>query len=262
MGNVATLVAVEELPGDGVQIPMEALQRLRRLACTPGAIDLLMASIDNLDKFNGICGRLTGSCDKIDTLEKTIQAVEKLCQHLMCPGNTNYSQVTLDKQSNESQVNLDQIVKGMGGNFVDQFSVGPGKSIRLTHNARPGYTPEKIAIDLNLANNGNNYLDIVLQFRLVPIGTPTALGTEVGSLMRGNQFLNKDGTQIHVKFPEHRGCPINIGSLESLVLDVTHSGQSNNIDSTFVTVYYNNRAFYEMCKRSCGVAPGACGTGC
>ena len=149
------------------------------------------------------------------------------------------------------------------GRFKGEVSVDNGqlvvngKMIRLTHKSRPGYTPTKIAIDLNLAGGGNNYLDFTLQFYLFPGGVSTGLGLEVGSQMRGNQFLNKDGTQIHVPFPEYRNASIDIGSLETLALVIRNNGAANNLDSAFVTVYYNNKEFYALCKKRCGcVTPG------
>lgn len=156
-----------------------------------------------------------------------------------------------------AQVNLEDIVTGLGGDFVNAFPVPP-KMIRLTHKSRPGYTPTKIAIDMNLAGGANNYLDFTLQFYLFPGGVSTGLGLEVGSQMRGNQFLNKDGTQIHVPFPEYRNASIDIGSLETLALVIRNNGAANNLDSAFVTVYYNNKEFYALCKKRCGcVTPGA-----
>jgi hypothetical protein len=111
---------------------------------------------------------------------------------------------------------------------------------------------------LNIAGGGNNYLDFTLQFYLVPGGVSTGLGLEVGPQMRGNQFLNKDGTQIHVPFPEYRNAPIDVGSLETLALVIKNNGAANNLDSAFVTIYYDNKLFYALCKKRCGcVTPGA-----
>ena len=110
----------------------------------------------------------------------------------------------------------------------------------------------KIAIDLNVAGGGSNYLDFTLQFYLVPGGTASGQGLEIGSQMRGNQFLNKDGTQIHIPFPEYRGAPIDVGSLETLALVIRNNGAANNLDSAFVTIYYDNKLFYQLCKKRCG----------
>jgi len=170
----------------------------------------------------------------------------------ICPGNVNYSQRTLDEYSDDNQVNLANVVTGLGGDYLNAYPLTPAKLIRLTHLARPGYTPTKIAIDFNIAGGGNNYLDFVLQFYLVPGGTPNNLGLPIGPEFRGNQFLNKDGTQIHVDYPEYRNSPLDIGSLETLALVIRNNGAANNLDSAFVTVYYDNKAFYQACKKKCG----------
>jgi len=125
--------------------------------------------------------------------------------------------------SNRSQVKLNEIVTGLGGDFVNAFPVPPTKKIRLTHKSRPGFTPTKIQIDLNLAGGGNNYSDFSIQFFLVPGGVNSALGLEVGNEYDGNLFLNKDGTQISVPFPEYRGQPLDVGSLETLAVVITNN---------------------------------------
>ena len=83
--------------------------------------------------------------------------------------------------------------------------------------------------------------------------------------MSGNEFVEKDGTQIRPIFPEYRGCPHDIGSLDSLAVEIKNTGAANNLESAQVNVYYSNRLFYELCKKRCGCAPttttGACPTG-
>ncbi len=242
--NNGKLVAVETIPIDGnFTFGQDELDKLRRLACTPGAIEALLSAVRNLDQIGQQVRGLQNRCD----------ANDKMFEAYICPGNVNYSQRTLDEYSDDAQVNLESIVTGLGAPYVNAFPVPPaGQRIRLTHRPRPGFTPTKIAIDLNIAGGANNYLDFVLQFYLVPGGVPNAQGLEVGSQMRGNQFLNKDGTQIHIPFPDYRNCPIDVGSLEGLALEITNNGAANNLESAFVTVYYDNNAFYQMCKKKCG----------
>ena len=239
------LVKFESLPSSVDMVDADRLELLKRLLCTPGALERLQALANNPSAGDTAeqCRRLANRCDATDMMLET----------MLCPGHRNYSQRTLDEFSDNSQVNLESIVTGLGGDYVNAFPVPPTKLIRLTHLNRPGFTPTKIAIDLNLAGGANNYLDFTLQFYLVPGGAPSSTGLAIGNQMRGNQFLNKDGTQIHINFPEYRNCPLDIGSLESLALVIHHTGAANNLDSAFVTVYYDNRAFYAACKKKCGV---------
>ncbi|MBL8974335.1 MAG: hypothetical protein JNK56_27325 [Myxococcales bacterium] len=249
------MVKVEMMPREGeTMFTQEHLDRLRMLACTPGAIERLLQCAERIPYIESSMSRVEGQCR---TVTQRCDASDLMFQQYICPGNVNFSQRTLDEYSDDSQVNLEDIVTGLGGDFVNAFPVPPTKLIRVTHKSRPGYTPTKIAIDLNIAGGGNNYLDFTLQFYLVPGGVSTGLGLEVGPQMRGNQFLNKDGTQIHVPFPEYRNAPIDVGSLETLALVIKNNGAANNLDSAFVTIYYDNKLFYALCKKRCGCAPGA-----
>ena len=256
MSNIGKLVPVEMLGRDGeFTFNQEAMDRLRMFACTPGMIERLSQIMERFPYIESCVSRVEGQCR---TVSQRCDATDMFLSGYVCPGQVNYSQRTLDEYSDDSQVNLETIVTGLGGDFVNAFPVPPTKMIRLTHLSRPGYTPTKIAIDLNLAGGGNNYLDFTLQFYLFPGGVSTGQGLEVGSQMRGNQFLNKDGTQIHVPFPEYRNSSIDVGSLETLALVIKNNGAANNLDSAFVTVYYNNKEFYALCKKRCGCAtPGA-----
>jgi hypothetical protein len=204
MSNIGKLVPVEMLGRDGeVVFSQDALDKLRVLLCMPGAIDRLVQCAEQFPYIQSCVAKVEGQCRSIS---QRCDATDMFMQGYVCPGQVNYSQRTLDEYSDDAQVNLEDIVTGLGGDFVNAFPVPPGKMIRLTHKSRPGYTPTKIAIDMNFAGGANNYLDFTLQFYLFPGGVSTGLGLEVGSQMRGNQFLNKDGTQIHVPFPEYRNA--------------------------------------------------------
>ena len=251
------LVKFEQLPSSSSldMVSPEATEMLRRILCNPGGLERLLQIVTNpatLDRLMQVADRLPAIEGTCRTLVNRCDATDLMFGQFICPGNVNYSQRTLDEYSDDNQVNLATIVTGLGGDYLNTFPLTPAKLIRLTHLARPGYTPTKIAIDLNIAGGGNNYLDFILQFYLVPGGTPNNLGLPIGSEMRGNQFLNKDGTQIHVPFPEYRNSPLDIGSLETLALVIRNNGAANNLDSAFVTVYYDNKAFYQACKKKCG----------
>ena len=245
------LVKFEQLPVQGQYNQEKILDLLQTLAQNPGALERIMRCAD---RFHEIERAMTSFEDKCRMTVSRCESLEMLCQTFICPGNVNFSQRALDEYSGKSQVKLTEIVTGLGGDFVNAFPVPPTKKIRLTHKPRPGYTPTNIRIDLNVAGGGNNYSDFLLQFYVVPGGVNSSLGLEIGDAYDGNIFLNKDGTQISVTFPEYRGLPLDIGSLETLAIVISNNGPVNNLDSAHVNVFYDNTRFYELCKARCGCA--------
>jgi hypothetical protein len=245
------LIKVEALPRDGEFGQEQFMEVLRKLASNPGAIDRLLRCAEQIPEiqrhistFDERCRTTVNRCD----------ALEMLCRNFLCPGNVNFSQRSLDEFSGLSQVKLTEVVTGLGDPYTNAFPVTPGRKIRLTHRARPGYTPTNIRIDLNIAGGANNYSDFSVQFFLVPGGVDNAVGLSVGNNYDGNIFLNKDGTQIAVPFPEYRGVPLDIGSLETLAVEIRNGGAANNLDSAHVNIFYDNSRFYELCKARCGCA--------
>ena len=243
------LIKIEQLPVQGQYTQDQILEVLNRLACNPGLLDRMMRCADRFPEIERVC---TTFEDRCRTTISRCDAIELVMSSYICPGNVNFSQRTLDEYSNRSQVKLNEIVTGLGGDFVNAYPVPPTKKIRLTHKSRPGYTPTKIQIDLNVAGGGNNYSDFSIQFFLVPGGVNSTLGLEVGNEYDGNLFLNKDGTQITVPFPEYRGQPLDVGSLETLAVVISNNGPANNLDSAHVNIFYDNTRFYELCKARCG----------
>lgn len=243
------LIKVEALPRDGEYSQEQILEVLRKLAHNPGALDRLLRCADRLPEIER---HLHGFEDRCRTTVNRCDSIEMLCRNFLCPGNVNFSQRTLDEYSGLSQVKLPEVVTGLGDPYVNAFPVPPGKRIRLTHRPRPGYTPTTIRIDMNIAGGANNYSDFSVQFYLVPGGVDSGLGLSVGNNHDGNIFLNKDGSQISVPFPEYRGIPLDIGSLETLAVEIRNGGAANNLDSAHVNIFYDNSRFYELCKARCG----------
>ncbi|MEZ4313756.1 MAG: hypothetical protein R3F14_37525 [Polyangiaceae bacterium] len=242
----ATLVAAQGLP-------MEPHRRemYKRQICDVIGIDFdqMMRDFREMcrqrDRYRDDCDRLTRRCDTLEALQKV----------MCCPANMLYSQVTIDEYSDENQVDLEEVVTGLGDPYVDTWPLPPQKKIVLRTEQRPGFAPEKIAIDLAFANQGDNYLDLRIQFYLQP-GGQQPLGKPFGPKYRGNQFLNKDGTQIHVPFPEYRNRALVVGSLERLAVEISHTGP-NNLNSAYITIYHDAKRFYRMCQESCD--PSTCG---
>jgi hypothetical protein len=179
-------------------------------------------------------------------MEAKYTTLEDLFRRANCPANVLYSDVTVAEYSGNNQVELTEVVKGLGGDYVDAVPLPPGKLIRLEHLARPGYRPHKIAIDMSLANGGDNYLDFEIQLILIPGGQDG--GKPYGPKYRGNQFLNKNGTQIHVPFPPYLGRQLTIGSMERLAVVVKHTGGVNNLNSIYVTLYHDADCAYQACR--------------
>src|SRR5690606_22093250 len=133
----------------------------------PGALEFLMRCMDQYPQLQQRCITLTETCSH---LKQRCDYLESLCEPTMCPGEKLYSQRTLDEYADDGRVSLNQVVPDVGPGFVNAFPVPPGQSIRLTHRPRPGFLPHKIGIDANYAGGANNYLDLDIQFYLIPGG--------------------------------------------------------------------------------------------
>jgi len=232
-----TLVSTQQLPGMGVT-QAEMIQRL----CALAGVDLMEMQRCLLE-YKAQCGQLRQRCCDIEARYKT---VADLLVQANCPTNVLYSEVTTAEYSDDNQVELTNVVTGLGGDYVDAVPVPPGKRIRLEQLSRPGYRPTTITFDVSMANNGVNYLDLEIQFFIIPGGQSG--GKPYGPKFRGNQFLNKNGTQIHLPWPMYQGKPLTVGSLERLAVEIKHGGAQNNIDSIYATVLHDADCAYNACR--------------
>ena len=205
------------------------------LRSTPEQLALMAQCARQVPKLESSCRELTQRC----------AALEKLLDMVNCPANMNVSAVTVDRISKETQVNVSEIVKGLGGDYVEAYPVPPKKKIRLVQKARPGYSPKTITIALNLANDGKNHLDIAV--RLYVTTDPRDLGEGVGGEYRGFQFFNNDGIPTPQPFPTYKNMPMTIGTLEYLVIEIEHQGSSNNLVSAFAAASVNAQGWYAAC---------------
>ena len=212
---------------------------MRRL-CALAGIDL-MEMQRCLMAYQTECGQLRNRCCEMEAKYSTL---EDLLRGANCPSNVLFSDFSMAEYSADNQVALKNLVTGLGGDFVDALPVPPGKMIRLEHGARPGYRPAVIALDLSLANNGINYLDVEIEFFIV---TGSGMGKSYGPKYRGNQFLEKNGTQIRQKWPQHQAKPLTVGGMERLAVEIRHTGNQNNIDSIFLTVSHDANCAYLAC---------------
>lgn len=248
------IIKYEGLPQEAQYGDPAVLHRLLSvLGCDPARWQEVLRCATQMSTIEGCYRRMEEKCR---TLEGQHEVLMRLVRHVCCSANINFSKITIDEYSDDSQVNLEDVVPGLGDPYVDNFPVPPnGKKIRLQHPERPGWTPVEIRIDLNLTGNANNYLDLEIQFYLGP--GDKQLGKPIGPLYKGNQFLNKDGTQIKLPFPKYKGDPIDVGSLERLAVEIKNkSGGGTNLESAQVVILYDNDRFYKMC------AGAFCKTGC
>lgn len=245
------LVKFEGLPLEMNYPDNVTAQLLRVLRCSPERWEELLRCTEKVQVINGCYRTLEERCK---TLEGQCELLMRLVRHVCCSANINFSKITVDEVSDDSQVGLDQPVTGLGGDFVNTLPLPPGKKIRLQHATRPGWTPSEIRIDMNLAGGANNYLDFSFQFYLGP--GDGQLGKPIGPNYSGNAFLNKDGSQIRVPFPRYKNEPIDVGSLERLAVVISNRSAATNLDSVQVILAYDNNRFYEMCKTD------ACKPGC
>ena len=236
----------------------ERMEMLRRLCAvlgmTPERFMYLMKCAEKAESLEQQCSALKselhalkGNC-KCDTfkseLEQRCDNIWAAARRACCPGNILFSQITLDEFSDDKHVVIDQIVQNFGPGFVNTFPVPPGSSIRLEQVARPGYLPDEISIDAGLANNGSNYLDLKIKFFLGPGGTNQ--GKQIGPVWSGNEFLNKDGTQIHVSMPKYRGKIVEVGSVERMAVEISVGGP-NNLESVNIRLPYDEEKWYKYC---------------
>lgn len=197
-------------------------------------------------------GRVPGLENRCRELAAECEALKRLITASYCPANMNFSQVSVDKVSKETQVNVTEIVKGLGGDYVDAYPVPPGKKIRLVQRSRPGYSPKTITVALNLANDGKNFLDLAVRFFVTTDARER--GEEVGGEFRGFQFFNNDGIPTPQPFPTYKNMPMTIGTLEFLVIEIEHQGSANNLVSAFAAASVNAEGWYAACglDGSCG----------
>jgi hypothetical protein len=214
----------------------EAMRRICHvLGISPEDLALLRAMTDRLNRVEGQCKTVTNRCGSLENVLKMA----------CCPANMLFSQVTINRVSHQNQVNVVTPVTGLGGDIVDSFPVPPGKKIRLIQARRPGYTPVNITVALNLANNGTNYLDIVVRFYVST--SEKELGENLGSEYRGFQFFNNDGIPTPLPFPLYLNNPLTIGSEEYLIIELEHTGTANNLTSAFASAFVNNAGWFAAC---------------
>lgn len=249
--DIASLVATEKLPtamntAAPSSTDMDPVQKKKILCMLLGISE---EELEYLKRCKGILQELSRRCDNVEnqctTVAKKCTEIEQQTELVCCAYNVLYSEPTIDNFSDNSKIDLDQVVQNVAG-FQNAFPVAPGQKILLTHKDRPGFVPAKWAADFALENNGNNYLDIRMQFIIA--GNTTDLDHTIGSTYGGNELLNKDGTQIHLPFPTYKDKIISIGSLEKLYIVIEHVGAANNLASTYVRVHHDVRKWYRYCK--------------
>ncbi len=192
-----------------------------------------------------------GSCNECREVSKRCDQIWAYCTENVCPGNVPFSRKTIDEHSQESQIILNEIVQDVGPGFVNDYPMGPGQSMKVTHPMRPGFIPTKINIDLHLNNNATNYLNIEIEFYLVGGSKPRL----IGSSFQGNNFLNKDGTQILQEWPKYKGRSIEVGFHERVEVIMRHTGLQNPLTAATIRLHHDLTEWYRLCQ---SVGTGDC----
>ena len=241
---------------DAKFVEQEKEQMIRAFCATFGITPEQLMGVPALSercrRLEDMCERLklelkeSRSCGcKASELEKRCDNIWAVARRACCPGNILFSQITLDNYSADGQVNLIEVVQDFGPGYQNSYPVAPGQAIRLEQPTRPGYLPHKIAIDFALANNGTNYLDLEVTLWLGPGGKTR--GKNIGSTWFGNEFIQKDGTQIVIDMPKYRGKVVEVGSVEKMAVEIRHTGGANNLVSAKVRLPYDESCWYEYC---------------
>ncbi|MEZ4429257.1 MAG: hypothetical protein R3A51_16410 [Nannocystaceae bacterium] len=213
------------------------IMQLKRLALATKGQDL---------DFVRNCKPIMERCDSLcEQMKKRCLSIESLVKSTCCPAQNVFGTATIDEYSHNTHVNLESIVADFDSNFVNVYPVPPGQAIRLEHQARPGFFPTTVEIDLDLANNGTNYLDIEIQFYIGPGGKEK--GKAIGDKFKGSQFMDKDGRKKEVQFPKWRGKHLDVGSVEKISVELRHKGIANNLISANVFVHHDADCYYKMC---------------
>jgi len=183
--------------------------------------------------------RWPNECKKITT-----QVDE--CMHFFkessCAAQYLYGQVTMTHHSQDMLVPLDQVVQGLGGDYVNAFPVAAGKRIRLRQIARPGYRPLFIRGDFNLDNNSLAYSDISLEFF---IGNQS-----IGSVFSGDNLVQKSGNQLKLDFPKYLTHQLIVGSNELLEVELVNNSV-NALQSAHIRVHHDTEKWTRECATTC-----------
>ena len=233
--------SVQLIGSDGRDLEEETLLRLCRvLRISPEDLAMLRLFGKRCDAIERDCRSLGQRCG----------AIEGVLDQTCCPANMNYSQPTIDKFSHKTQVNITNVVTGLGGDYVDTMPLNPGKRIRLIQEQRPGYSPVNVTVALNLANQGTNYLDLEVTFWVTT--DPQIQGEQLGSEYRGFQFFTNEGVPTPIPFPTYKNMAVTIGTMNYLAIEIAHKGAANNLVSAFVAVQVNSQGWYAACGPSGG----------
>ncbi len=180
------------------------------------------------------------SCNNtIGNLGEFLRRCEHFVVNSCCPEQQLYGDVTRHIYSSRNIVYVDQIVTGLGGDFVDNYPVPPGKYLLLQTEQRPGFVPEVVEAHFTLANNGTNFLNIGVQFQV--------LSEKIGSELLGSTFLDEDGRTKKVPFPSWRGRRgLRIGSQERVQVLLRVTGP-NNLDHAAIAIHLDVEGWAKLC---------------
>ncbi len=81
------------------------------LGCDPARWNEILRCAQTMSSIDGCYRRMEEKCR---TLEGQCEVLMRLVRHVCCSANINFSKITIDEYSDDSQVNLEEIVAGLG----------------------------------------------------------------------------------------------------------------------------------------------------
>lgn len=146
--------------------------------------------------------------------------VPKGCQGL------DWAPITTHRFYRSGRTQLDQILEG-------QVPVAPGASVLLAQSPHPPWPTGCYVLRYRLANNGNNHLDVRIEWFIddEPLDT----------VHTGAEIYNFDGTVIgtgELPIPMAGGEHCCVGGNNRLKVRIRHTGNANQIESIWLFVHH------------------------
>jgi hypothetical protein len=197
------LIKVEALPRESEYVQEQIIEVLRKLANNPGALERSALRRPTAGP-RAVHEQLRGA---VPVDDQPLRLDRDAVPQLPVP---RQRQLLAAHARRVQRQEPGQAQRGRHGprRPVRQRLPGPAGQEDPAHPpARPGYTPTRSG-----STSTSRAAETITRTSWsssisCPAASNTGLGIEAGNAYDGNMFLNKDGTQLVVPFPEYRGCP-------------------------------------------------------
>lgn len=149
--------------------------------------------------------------------------------------NLLYSRITVEDFYRSGRTDLDEIVSG-------QLPLAPGQSVRLRQKAHPGWLAGCFRLTYRLANNGTNHSDIKIQFFVD--------GVKLDTIMYGSEIYDNANHTVGdglLPVPLAHGEQCCIGGMNRLEIELTHTGNNNQLEQPRIYVNHGKQACCNAC---------------